>query len=41
VREAYLALARAEPERFLVLDATLPVDELAALIRARVSAALP
>ena len=40
VREAYLALARAEPERFLVLDATLPVDELAALIRARVSAAL-
>jgi len=41
VREAYLGLAAAEPERFLVLDATLPVDELAALIRARVSAALP
>ena len=40
VREAYLGLAAAEPERFLVLDATLPVDELAALIRARVSAAL-
>jgi len=40
VREAYLELAAAEPERFLVLDATLPVDELAALIRARVSAAL-
>ena len=40
VREAYLALAAAEPERFLVLDATLPVDELAALIRTRVSAAL-
>ena len=40
VRDAYLALAAAEPERFLVLDATLPVDELAALIRARVSAAL-
>jgi len=40
VREAYLALAAAEPERFLVLDATLPVDQLAALIRARVSAAL-
>ena len=40
VREAYLALATAEPERFLVLDATLPVDELAALIRSRVSAAL-
>ena len=40
VREAYLALATAEPERFLVLDATLPVYELAALIRSRVSAAL-
>jgi dTMP kinase len=40
VRDAYLALAAAEPDRFLVLDATLPVDELAALIRARVSAAL-
>ena len=40
VRDAYLALADAEPERFLVLDATLPVDELAARIRARVSAAL-
>ena len=37
VREGYLALAAAEPERFLVLDATLPVDELAARIRARVS----
>ncbi len=40
VRESYLALAAVEPERFLVLDATLPVDELAALIRARVSVAL-
>ena len=40
VRDAYLALAAAEPERFLVLDATLPVDELAALIRTRVSVAL-
>jgi len=37
VREAYLALADAEPERFLVLDATLPIDELAAVIRSRVS----
>ena len=41
VREAYLGLAAAEPGRFLVLDATLPVDELAARIRARVSALLP
>ena len=40
VRQAYLALAAAEPERFLVLDATLPVDDLAERIRARVSALL-
>lgn len=37
VRAAYLALAAAEPERFLVLDATLPVESIAALIRTRVS----
>lgn len=40
VRAAYLALAAAEPTRFLVLDATLPVDELQASIRDRVSALL-
>ena len=40
VRTAYLALAAAEPERFLVLDATLPVDELQASIRDRVSVLL-
>jgi dTMP kinase len=40
VRAAYLDLAAAEPERFLVLDATLPVDDLAAQIRDRVSALL-
>jgi dTMP kinase len=37
VRAAYLDLAAAEPGRFLVLDATLPVDELAQRIRDRVS----
>ncbi|WP_156760485.1 dTMP kinase [Microbacterium karelineae] len=37
VRDAYLRLAETEPERFLVLDATLPVGELAARIRERVS----
>jgi dTMP kinase len=37
VREAYLALAAAEPDRFLVLDATEPVTALADRIRARVS----
>lgn len=36
VREKFLALAAAEPERFLVLDAALPVDELHAAIVARV-----
>lgn len=40
VRAAFLALAAAEPERFLVLDATLPAEELAALVRERVVAAL-
>ena len=37
VRAAYLTLAAAEPQRFLVLDATLPVDELQQSIRRRVS----
>ena len=40
VRFAYLALAEVDPARFLVLDATRPVDYLAAAIRARVSALL-
>ncbi|MEG1392583.1 MAG: dTMP kinase, partial [Aurantimicrobium sp.] len=40
VRAGFLALAEAEPERFLVLDATRPIDELAAAIRARVEAEL-
>ena len=40
VREAYLALAAADPARFLVLDATRPVEYLAASIRSRVSSLL-
>jgi dTMP kinase len=36
VREAFLALAAAEPDRFVVLDAARPADELAAAVRARV-----
>ena len=36
VREAFLALAAAEPERFLVVDAALPAEEIAAVIRERV-----
>jgi dTMP kinase len=36
VRQAFLALAAAEPERFLVVDAALAPEEIAAIIRARV-----
>lgn len=38
VRQEFLALAEAEPDRFLVLDATRPAGELAAAVRARVAA---
>jgi dTMP kinase len=37
VRGAYLELADAEPERFLVVDASRPVEEIAADIRQRLS----
>jgi dTMP kinase len=37
VRAGYLALAADEPDRFLVLDATRPVDELQQAIRDRLS----
>jgi dTMP kinase len=37
VRESFLALAAAEPERFLVVDAALPPEQLAADIRARIA----
>lgn len=40
VRLAFLDLARAEPDRFLVVDATASVDEIARAIRERVEAAL-
>jgi len=40
VRTAFLAIAHAEPERFLVVDATLPVDVIAASVRSRVEALL-
>lgn len=38
VRAAYLELADAEPERFLVVDAARSVDEIAAEIRRRLAA---
>ncbi|MGO1851930.1 MAG: dTMP kinase, partial [Microbacteriaceae bacterium] len=40
VRDAYLALATAEPDRFLVLDATASPDSLAESIRIRIAALL-
>jgi len=40
VREAFLALAGDEPDRFVIVDAALPVDEIAARIRARVEGLL-
>ena len=40
VRAGYLALAAAEPDRFLVLDARLPIDDLAGAIRERVESLL-
>ena len=36
VRQGFLDLAAREPERYLVLDATAPVEELAAAVRERV-----
>ncbi len=40
VRKCYLELAANEPDRFLVIDATLSKDEIQKLIRARVSESL-
>lgn len=40
VRDAYLALAQAEPERFLVLDAAAAPEAIAAQIRERVATLL-
>ena len=41
VRAGFLALARSDPDRYLVLDATPPPDELTAVIRERVREMLP
>ncbi|HEX2771915.1 MAG TPA: dTMP kinase [Micromonosporaceae bacterium] len=40
VRYAFLDLAAADPKRYLVLDASRPVDEIARAVRARVAALL-
>jgi dTMP kinase len=36
VRDSFLALATAEPHRFLVVDASLPREDVASIIRSRV-----
>ena len=36
-RQAFLDLAAADPDHYLVLDARQPVDEIAALVRDRVA----
>ncbi|MCW2819030.1 MAG: tmk 1, partial [Marmoricola sp.] len=41
VREAFLRLAAADPEHYLVLDARAPVDEVAHAVLARVEPLLP
>ena len=38
VRQHFLALARAEPDRYLVVDGELPAEQIHGLVRARVSA---
>jgi dTMP kinase len=40
VRHAYLELAKAEPQRWFVVDANLSIDEMQAAIRARVEGLL-
>lgn len=41
VRDGYLALAAAEPARFVVVDASLPVEEVTATILAELATRLP
>jgi dTMP kinase len=41
VRGAFVAFAERDPERYLLLDATRPIDELADAIEARVISAIP
>ncbi|GAA2178762.1 dTMP kinase [Leucobacter tardus] len=41
VRDGFLAIAAADPDRCVVIDATLPVDEVHAQILARVTPHLP
>ncbi len=40
VRAAYLGLAADEPERFLVLDASQPIEQISTAIRERIATLL-
>ncbi|NQX10918.1 dTMP kinase [Microbacteriaceae bacterium VKM Ac-2855] len=40
VRDAFLAIAAAEPQRFLVVDASGSIDDIATMVRERVAALL-
>src|SRR5918995_5886515 len=40
VRKGYLEIAKSQPDRWLVLDASLPVDDLAAAVAERVNSTL-
>ena len=41
VRDGFLALAHADPERYLIVDATLPADEVSREIKDRIREILP
>jgi dTMP kinase len=41
VRESFLALAKADPDHYLVVDAGLDADVIAARVRERLTASLP
>ncbi|WKK70825.1 dTMP kinase [Rathayibacter oskolensis] len=40
VRQAFLAIAEADPERFLVVDASLPIERIAETVRQRIAGLL-
>ena len=41
VRDSFLELASADPEHYLVVDARIPRDEIAAIVRDRIDAGPP
>ena len=41
VRDSFLELASADPEHYVVVDARMPRDEIAAIVRDRITPVLP